>query len=545
MLLSVVYAEEKIAPVQELILPKLQGLPAPEMRKFDQGVAMAISASSEEAQQHVLQGLNLIHGGWDFEAYRHFIEALKLDPDCLMANFGVTFALLGADSEFLKPRLAAADRTLALLNAGKGNELERGYVYALVKLFNEGPNAAADAFGQVARKFPLDVQLRMFESYFRRSGFDEYGNPKPEQELAQEKIQELMKKQPDSPMLLHSWLMMRTENLDMSKDLPLARKLCEMVPDFAPYQHLLGHYEWRTGNHARAAAAFSRCGELYIAWMKQSKLTIVDCPEWVRAEVYRSVALASSGDYESALAAATALSNVKIPDDRIESAGARMMYWEAKTLPARLLMRRGSAGDSAAALQTIPAPDVVKSISTKTKVGAFYQGLVLALESRKALTEGNKERVLELYKLMVLHGSKMEEVRAQAIKLGEVSPFARAFDCLEIMALEIKGNLAMSDGKDKCGPAYNWYSGARERQRLGTRMLPPITLYPMSAHLAQYYELKGDLKSALEMYQEGLTFWPNDLILLEGAKKMQTALKDESAAAATDAKIKEIQSGKP
>ncbi len=533
----------EMSPVEDLILPKLAKLPAPQMRKFAGGLTMAITAKDEKAQAHVLQGLNLIHGGWDFEGYRHFVEALKLDPDCLMANFGVTFALLGADSEFIKPRIAAADRTLALADAQAGSELERGYVYALTKLLEEGPLSAADAFGQVSRKFPNDMQAKLFESYFRRSGFDEYGSPKPEQELAQQMIQSLMKKQPDSPMLMHCWLMMRTENLLCREDLPMARKLCELVPDYPPYHHLLGHYEWRSGNYGKAATAFSRCGELHLAWMKQSGLAIVDCPEWIRAEVYRSVALASSGDYESALDAASALAKMPIPLDRMESAGARMMYWEAKTLQARLLMRRGAAGDVALALQTIPQPDDVKSLVGRTTVGSFYQGLVIALEGRKALTEGNKQRAEEMYQLMILHGEKMEALRQQAMKLGEIAPLSRAFICLEILALELKGNIAMASDSASRGAAYNWYSGARERQTLATRMLPPISLLPMSAHVAQHFELRKDWRSAQEAYEEGLEYWPNDLILLEGIKNAHVQQKNQVAADKVAAQIQQVKSG--
>ena len=537
LLMPLALAQDKVPSVDEMMLACLKNLPAPALRTFPNGVSMAISGATPEVQTRVLQGLNLIHGGWDFEAYRQFVEAIKIDPDCLMANFGITFSLLGSNGEFFKPRIAAADRTLALVNAGKGTELERGYAYALAKLFSGGPDSAADAFTQVAGKYPKDMQVRLFEVYFRRSGFDEYGNPKPDQESAQENVSSLMKTTPDSCLLMHTWLMIRTENLDMAQDLPMARKLCEMVPDFPPYQHLLGHYEWRSGNFGKAAAAFSRCGELYMSWMKSSGLSIVDCPEWIAAEVYRAVALASAGDYDSALAAAQALSRVPMPKDRIESPGARMMYWEAKTLEARLLMRRGAKGDAALAMASIPKPEVMKDLAAKTKVSSFYQGLVIALEGRKALEAGNRARAEEMYQLMVMHGNKMEESRAQAVKLGEVAHFGRAFDCLEIMALELKGDLAMAMGKDASGPAYNWYSGARERQHFATRMLPPICLYPMFARVSEFYLGKNDGKAALEIYKEGLGYWPSDLILLNGLKKTYLALKDEKSAASISMQI--------
>jgi hypothetical protein len=540
LLMSLSMAEESSRSIDDLMLPNLKNLHAPALRKFPNGVSIAVSGSTPEVQTMVLQGLNLIHGGWDFEAYRQFVEAIKIDPDCLMANFGLTFSLLGANGDYLKPRIAAADRTLALVSAGTGTELERGYVYALSKLFSEGPDSAADAFGQVASKYPNDVQLRLFEAYFRRSGFDEYGNPKPGQEAAQEIVSRLMKATPDSCLLMNTWLMLRTENLDVAKDLPMARKLCEMVSDYPPYHHLLGHYEWRSGNFGKAATAFSRSGELYVSWMKSSGLSIVDCPEWIAAEVYRAVSIASAGDYDSALAAAQALSRVPMPMERIESAGVRMMYWEAKTLEARLLMRRGAKGDAALAFSSIPKPDVMKDRAAKTKVGSFYQGLVIVLEGKKALEEGNRPRAEEMYQLMVMHGKKMEQSRAQAVSLGEVAHFGRAFNCLEILALELKGDIAMAQGKDSSSSAYNWYSGARERQNFATRMLPPICLYPMFARLSEYYLSKDDSKAALEIYKEGLGYWPSDLILLDGLKKTCLTLKDEKSAASISTQIDQV-----
>ena len=40
-----------------------------------------------------------------------------------------------------------------------------------------------------------------------------------------------------------------TIRLDLGASVELARKLCLMAPDYAPYFHLSGHYEWRCGQH--------------------------------------------------------------------------------------------------------------------------------------------------------------------------------------------------------------------------------------------------------------------------------------------------------
>ena len=68
-------------------------------------------------------------------------------------------------------------------------------------------------------------------------------------------------------------------------------------------------------------------------------------------------------------------------------------------------------------------------------------------------------------------------------------------------------------------------------------MLPPICLYPMFARVSEFYLGKNDCKAALEIYKEGLGYWPSDLILLNGLKKTYLALKDEKSAASISTQI--------
>ncbi|MFM2170862.1 MAG: hypothetical protein RI957_1091 [Verrucomicrobiota bacterium] len=535
------WAAESLPEVKDLILPNMQELAEVEMITVPSGITMAISSSDAKAQKHVIQGLNLIHGGWDFEAYRHFIAALRMDPDCIMAHFGVVFSLLDTESEFMKPRMAAADRALALVQAEKGTELERGYIYAMTRLLDEGPAAAANAFAEVSRKFPGDWQLKLFEVYFRRSGFDEYGSPKPDQKVAQEKLSALMKAQPDSALLQHAWLMMRAENLTMAEDLPMARRLSLVVPDYPPYLHLLGHYEWRCGNHREAVAAFSRCGDLYLQWMKRSGMTMADCPEWIRAEVYRAIALTSAGEEEAALTVARSLVKTPLPSERWKSAGSRMMWWEANTLEARLLMRRGGKGDLEKAKTSLPSKVAVKSMTPHSKVAFFYQGLAMILDAQIALSQKDTRRLEEIQQALTMHMPLMEQVRRDAVMLGELAPFARAQSFLEIATLKLKGDVAMNKSGADAGVAYNWYSGARERQVLASRMMPPAFLLPMNVPLGRHFESKKQFDRAKEMYLEGLQYWPRDLCLLDALQQLQILTKDVAGAKATADLIQSIQ----
>ena len=84
-----VAADEKnaIPAVDAVISARVKSLPEPMPIPVPKGITMAITATDPKAQKHVLDGIANLHGGWDFEAYRHFAAALRLDPECLMAHW--------------------------------------------------------------------------------------------------------------------------------------------------------------------------------------------------------------------------------------------------------------------------------------------------------------------------------------------------------------------------------------------------------------------------------------------------------------------------
>lgn len=535
-------AAAEMPDVKKMLLPHVKPASAEYLLAEPTGIKIAVSAKTPAAQEHVVRGLNLIHGGWDYRAYQHFIAALEIDPDCLMAHFGVVFSLLDGDSEYNEPRTVAIERAMALIKAGAGTPLERGYLFGLMQLLEEGPQAAAAAFEKVAQSFPNDAQLPLFAVYFRRSGFDEQGRPLPDQEVAQDKLAALMKKSPNSPMLMHAWLMIRAENRDVTGDLPMARKLCEMVPDYPPYRHLLGHYEWRSGNYHLAHLAFSRCVILYRNWMKKCGVELVDCPEWIRSEMYRAVAVACSGDEESALAMAKALCKMKIPRERYKSAGARILWWEVNTLETRILMRRRGPDDLKMALASLPSKEFVKTLTPYSRVAFYYQGLAMLLESKIALEEKNWERAKALTQAMTMHLPLMQKVRDDVLRMGELAHFIRAYSLLDVTTLQLKGDLAMTGPEPQRGVAYNWYSSANERQMYASRMMPPVSLTPTELALGRYFESKNDATRALQVYQEGLARWPKDLKLLDAIASLQTNAGDDNAAAQTRATMQEVSS---
>lgn len=499
---------------------------------------MAVTTVSEEAQTQVVAGLNQLHGGWEFEASRHFAVALRLDPNCLLAHWGMAIALLSPGPETGKQRDASMDRLLWLVEQGAGNEIERGYAYGLIQYYRGGPAAATDAFRKVSEKFPNDLQASVFTALFGRGGYNDLDAPTPEQENSEKLLEELLAKHPDSSLLINALLTIRADAPDLSASLPLARRLCDLVPDYPPYFLLLGHYEWRSGHPREAAAAFGRASGLYEAWMNASKSTVMDCPGWVASECYRCVCLASRGDFDNASTQAGKLASMKVPMERAASPGGRLLLWEGKTLPARLLMARGNKGDAALALATLPSPGEISAYREKSLAYWFVDGLRLYLETLRLIDDQKYPDATKVLDAITHHGEGMMRVQQTSSVGGERSCLNRSFRALESGACELRGRLALAGPKSGYGSAYSWFRSATDRQARSTQILPPAIFSPMARRLAEYHLAIGKPADAAAAYREALVAFPNDLACLKG---LESALEKAGDKAGVEAAKKQIE----
>lgn len=545
-------------PSVDASIPKaVSDLGEPTIFPFHKGLVTAVTAATARAQTHTIQGLNHLYGGWEFEASRHFALAMKEDPRCLMAHWGMLLCILSPNPETDDCRFAVTERLLQLVSDGEGTELERGYAYGIVKYVEEGPTGAASAFRKVADKYPGELQAELFTALFGRTGYNETGEATPEQKIAEERLLKLIAQQPNSALPLHAFLLIHAEAPDLRPTLELARKLCQLVPDYAPYFHVLGHYEWRCGEHAKAAYAFGRAATLYSIWMKENKVTSADCEGWVRAECYRSVALASKGDFDNALASAEKLANTSVDASRPAAAGTRQLLWEGKTLPARVLLRRGLEGDSAKALASLPTPEEMKPFLGKSLSYWWIDGLRIALEAQRLLDIQVLDQATETVNAMSFHGEAMSKKQAISSAIGERSEWNRAFRSLEVLAAELRGRLALAGPPAGHGSAFNWFRAATDRQVPSTMLSAPPLLTPMAIRLGDYFLTQNDAEKAVDAYHEALMAFPNDLQTLQRllialeklekkqiqGKKPEEAVKSQAAIVDTKATIAELTQG--
>jgi tetratricopeptide (TPR) repeat protein len=522
-------AQEPVKPptVAECIPAAISKLGPPATFVFHSGLVTAVSAANDTAQLHTVQGLNHLHGGWEFEAMRHFAVALKEDPDCLMAHWGMVISMLSPSPETDACRLATTNRMLSLIDDGRGTELERGYAYGLVKYIQEGPKGAADAFRKVADKFPGELQSEIFAALFGRTGYDQLGSITPDQENAETRLSKLVQREPSNALPLHALLLIRAEAPDLRPSLELARKLCQLVPDYAPYFHVLGHYEWRCGEHSKAASAFSRAASLYSNWMKQNGASPADCDGWIRAECYRVVALASKGDFDNAIASAEKIAGTTLDPTRPFAPGTRQLLWDAKTLPARVLLRRGKPGDSAKALASLPPPAESKPFREKSLAYWWIDGLRITLDAQRLLDTKDLTKAKETIDALTFHGTAMSKRREIAAAVGEQTEWTRSFRALEMLAAELRGRFALAGPPEGHGSAFNWFRGATDRQQNATMLNAPAILTPMAMRLGDYFVARNLPHKAVRAYREALLGFPNDA---ETLARMEKALKLAEAA---------------
>jgi tetratricopeptide (TPR) repeat protein len=532
---------EELPGVDAAIPEPVKALATPAMMSFPNGVRMAVTATTENAQAHVNQGMNHLHGGWEFEASRHFAAAMREDPECLLAHWGMIMCLLNPSPETGPARNAATDRLLALVDQGKGTELERGYAYGLIKYIQEGPAGAANAFRKVAEKFPNEMQAAVFAALFSRTGYDDLGSATPGQQAAEERLLDLVRKNPQNPLPLNALLTIRAESPDLTESLALARMLCQMAPDYPPYFHLLGHYEWRSGEHAKAASAFGRASTFFESWMKANQASIADCPEWVRSECYRIVALVSKGDFDTAYAASRLIAATPLPEKRDASAGVRCLMWDAQTLPARILLHRGLNGNAREAIDSLPKPsDLIK---TKPSSLAYWwiDGLRFALEAQRLIDAGDLAQATEVSAALSHHGESMTKSQSAAAASGERSPWTRAFRALEVLASDLRGRLALAGPKSQIRSAYNWFSSAADRQHPAPMLFPPMILTPMALRIGDYFTAVGRYEDAIEAYQRALRLFPNDMNALTGLKRAYEKAKLTAEAGETEKRIQALR----
>lgn len=464
---------------------------------------------------------------------RHFSVAMKADPNCLMAHWGMRIALLSPSTEFEVQANATTQRFSELLKMGEGSRLERGYAYGLICYLEKGSDAAASIFRRVAQeypneRYPSDLQPEIFAALFSKLGYDSLGIATQDQEIAEASLQKMMERDSTQTLPLHAYLLIVAGASDLTPHLKLARKLCQIEPNYAPYFYLLGHYEWRCGEHVKAAAAFERSVSLYADWMKQNQASPMDCEAWVKAQCYQNIALASKGDFTNALLGAEKIAATSLDLNRPSASGNRAILWEAQTLPARILMHQASPNATIEALKTLPKPNKNQVFYEHSLSHWWTDGLRIYLEAKKSIEEKNFSQATEIIALMNFHGQAMLKKQKQATAWGEQTEWSRSVKTLEMLTAELRAKMALNSSTQNQRSALNWFLAATDRQTPEKTLTPPAILTPMASHVGDFYFSLKAYEKALEAYEKALDYAPNDSKAKNHLEKTKASLSKKN-----------------
>ena len=513
---------------------------------------MAISSSSEIAASHVAQGLGRMNASWDFEAYRHFCEAVKADPDCLMAYWGIAMSLAGSQHEFFSERKVAVDRMLDLLESEiaakkiRWSDLEKRYAQAAGYLLTSGVRSAGLAFNSLSEKYPGDIQARLFSLFLQRDGFDSGGKPLIGQKKANEGIKKILEQYPEHLSVMAFWVSSQAEtpwNVLMLREevLPVARKLVKLLPEYPPYHLMLAHVEARCGNAALAIQAANDAANFYQAYMDEEKVDLYDCDGWIRAKVYLAALYEMKGEKIEAEQVGKELAQIKVKEERLFSRGAGLLLWEGRNVGARIMMGRSDIASfkkGQKLLETLPEEQWFKD---KSFALPYRNCIAIYLSVRMAIADKDMVSSKALFDQFLLSVDALGKTQKLAFKTISYSDWVRAMNTLLMMVPELRGLIAQNEVGAIRLAAATWFRSASDRQGSPSNLLPPSVDYPMMWRLGLFYLQEGKLEKAEDAFREGLALRPNHLATLEGFHRVLKKMEKTQAAKLLEGRIEAVK----
>ncbi|MEO6569795.1 MAG: hypothetical protein ABIO94_13615 [Opitutaceae bacterium] len=228
-----------------------------------------ITTSAAEAQRYFDQGLRFLFGFNHGAAIRSFEEAVRLDPKCAMAHWGIALAS-GPHINFPVVPPPAAERAwrelqLARENARSATAVEQALIGALAARYaNPQPEdrstldrAYADAMREVWKKFPRDADVGVLfaEAMMDLRPWDQWtpdGKPQPGTDEILATLDAVLKLDLQHPFANHLYIHAVEASSRPERALPAADRLLTLQPGLAHNVHMPSHIYIRVGRWQEA-----------------------------------------------------------------------------------------------------------------------------------------------------------------------------------------------------------------------------------------------------------------------------------------------------
>jgi hypothetical protein len=233
------------------------------------------TSCNETAQRRFDRGMRYQHSFWYQASKEVFEDALKADPGCAIAHWGIALSLLL--NPHIPPPAANLPLGLAALQQGKAagakTERERDYLDALAVFYTDydkiphGARVQAylKAMEALARKYPDDDEAQIFYAITLNVAASPNDKTYANQLKGAAILDPIFRRQPRHPGVAHYLIHLHDTPALAEKGLDAARRYSAIAPAAPHAQHMPSHIFTRVGywkesiasnaESARAAAA--------------------------------------------------------------------------------------------------------------------------------------------------------------------------------------------------------------------------------------------------------------------------------------------------
>jgi tetratricopeptide (TPR) repeat protein len=527
---------------------KFRELPSPPLMQGIGEASLKITTASPQAQAYFDQGLKLLHCFWDFEAYRAFKEAARLDPSAAMAYWGEFEALgfEGRSGPMKEDQKAALDKAKSL--AGKASEHEQFYIRAAEHQHKGDDPKERSAYQRemeaLIDRYPDDLNAQALLALGVMGGYETDGHPREGELYSQAILRNVLAAHPDNAAANHYWIHAVEDSSRPEGALQSADALGRLAPNSGHMVHMPGHIYWRVGDYERARLSFVAALRVDEAYMANQHIRPEEDWNYAHNLAYLIAACAEAGRYHEGLEWAQKLRGIPAPE---WMTSARFVVWAGGSV-VRVHIRFGDW--PAVTGEGIEFGRDGTSVGPAAKAYAegirYYAEGMTAVERGDAAEASKQSEALDAL-LWRLSASKPKEEEKEKDKdndsdqkPGQENP-SQVLDLLGTMSLDLRGNAksvlgqweealkliqkAIEKEKDlgySEPPQYYRpeqeslgfaYLRTHQWEKARDAFTQALSERPKSGHalygIAQSYALAGDAPKAVQAYKDFLAEWPH------------------------------------
>jgi tetratricopeptide (TPR) repeat protein len=516
-------------------IPPPEQLPVPIKMTGIGNSHIAIKATPE-AQAWFDQGLSLLHDFWDYESAKAFEQSIRVDPNCAMCWWGLAQALgmRGDDSvksyvehamdeaERLKNHASRSDKLY--IEAGKADLLRR----------EQGHSAAIPALRKLVKKYPHDIEARIFLAEAVGDGYDENGEPKAGQKERIAILEGVLREAPNDSAANHYWIHAMEPGNHPERAIPSAALLASLAPASGHMVHMPGHIYYRVGDYTQAEHWFGASMTADETYMRDQHVAVDDDWNYVHNMMYAIANLMEQGKLSDANALSDHLSAAR------GQLSATLYIWSARDQMARINRRLPVAlrtadwdtvlallsqanlpeGDKTANLRFLAAElsdfaigmkalDNNDAVAAEAASDRMDAGLWRTKRATDTGSDAPKKNGEELAKKIAAAVSKppADPISPDAI----ASPLIQA---LSVASLELHAGVLVAKGKLEQGKK-EFASAIAAEKDLGYHE-PPMYIRPVGENEAVALIRAKDYDGAKAAYEDALKERPNSGFALYG-----------------------------